>query len=117
VNGASYADAWNRYRRLSRLRLIALIGYLPLAAVLFPLCRWLGLPPDYASPFMFAWFGFWAVSVIRAGSFKCPRCAGPFFYARFASNPLTRRCMRCGLAKWATDPSAWLDTSSSTTEP
>ncbi|HEY3448200.1 MAG TPA: hypothetical protein VGK67_17725 [Myxococcales bacterium] len=43
---------------------------------------------------------------IRLTVFKCPRCREPFFMsAGFFRNPFAKKCMRCGLPKWATDSS------------
>jgi hypothetical protein len=57
----------------------------------------------------FVWMIIWAVIGYQKGNFPCPRC-GELFFVKFDNrpwrmvwqrNPFARRCMHCGLPKWA----------------
>ena len=96
-----YASAWQHYRKLSRLRLIAFAGWLPFGVAVAGLAHLLDLS-EHVFPFLLLpWFGFIVVALFRAGSFQCPRCHDAFFYTWYFSNPLARRCVHCNLPKWA----------------
>jgi len=41
--------------------------------------------------------------------FPCPRCHKRFFSKWYVCNPLAKRCLHCGFAKWG-DPNATEDT-------
>ncbi len=59
------------------------------------------------------WMVAFAVIGYQRGNFRCPRC-GELFFQKFDDrswrmswqhNPLARRCLHCGLPKWAqSDP-------------
>jgi len=76
-----------------------------LAAFLF---AWLGL--FIAAPalsnrigsawFAVLWFGSCIVTSFRLSMWRCPRCGHCFFW-NFIHNQFARRCMHCGLPKWA----------------
>ena len=48
-------------------------------------------------------FGGWIVVLARHQFARCPRCHGFFNWTVFAGNPITQKCMRCGLALRARD--------------
>lgn len=41
------------------------------------------------------------VTGIRIAFYRCPRCGGLFSSSFFYSNAFARRCLHCGLKKWA----------------
>jgi hypothetical protein len=43
----------------------------------------------------------YAITSIRLRSFPCPRCGRPFFQAGRRRSLFARRCLHCGLPKWA----------------
>ena len=56
----------------------------------------------------FAWMIAFAVVGYQTGNFRCPRC-GELFFLKFeiesggapGQKPFARRCLHCGLPKWA----------------
>ncbi len=100
-----YVKAWRRYRRWSRLRWVAFLGYLPFGGAVGGLGKWLGVSSTVTGAMVATWFCFLGATLLGAGFFVCPRCEGFFFFSWYMSNPLTSRCMNCRLPKWATrDP-------------
>jgi hypothetical protein len=108
-----YVESWRDYR--GRVRLVYATGLggfvimillMLLASVLI---QGLGLSAlrqavsvlFYA--FGFAWLAACAISWVRLGSWQCPRCSNLFFSRGLGSNQLARRCLHCGLPKWAED--------------
>ena len=71
-------------------------------------------PSGFAIPAIaFVWMIVVAVAGYQKSNFLCPRCGKPFFRtfddrpwrADWQRNPFARRCMHCGLPKWASrDP-------------
>jgi predicted RNA-binding Zn-ribbon protein involved in translation (DUF1610 family) len=47
------------------------------------------------------WMAGWFYVANRISRFKCPRCGETFFMTPWFSNGFARRCMHCGLSKWA----------------
>ena len=109
----SYAAAWRRYRWWSRAFWLLFLLYIPALAIVG---RELGWTRGNGTPILFAAIAWMiAVAVIGAQKFnlRCPRCGELFFYKfddrpwrmSWRHNPFARRCMHCGLPKWAaTDP-------------
>jgi len=50
----------------------------------------------------FGLMGLWGVSFVVHNWSRCPRCRKTFFIRRLYGNPLTRRCLNCGLLRSAT---------------
>jgi hypothetical protein len=99
-----YVSAWQRYRRWARLRLLSFVGFVPFGAAVDHVFKWAGVP-SLAPAIVFPWVGFGIVTLIVASTMACPRCGNTFFFSWWWSNPLARRCLHCGLPKWAThDP-------------
>jgi|SRR5256885_2721527 len=111
-----YAESWRDYRR--RVRFFFgnwLGGFVFIAVMMFlvtTLVNALDIPAlRQAVPVLFfvlgfAWLGTFVVTSIRLGRWRCPRCSKPFFSSALVSNPLARRCLHCGLPKWAEDSSS-----------
>ena len=99
-----YDLAWREYRRIwwrsAALTFSFFFLGTPLAAalvqILFPEAP-LGLRFAAMAPFVGA--------AILAGQapirWRCPRCGKPFHAAKGWHNGLARRCLNCGLPKWA----------------
>ncbi|AFE03298.1 hypothetical protein COCOR_00146 [Corallococcus coralloides DSM 2259] len=97
---ASYREQWDDLRRRYRL---AIVGFLLFP--LIPVVGWAlqGRPGGSRILLAFA-LGSMLLTVIasfRAGFFRCPRCREWFFLDGPYRNSFTRKCLRCGLPKWA----------------
>ena len=93
----NYADAWAEYKRLSRLYLLAVLGFVPCCfAAAYVSLKFLGSP---IVGFILAtvWMGAFLLLSLRFFNWPCPHCGKNF-------NSLwlipTRRCRHCGLRKW-----------------
>ena len=104
-----YAEAWRRYRRSSRAFWILFELFLPGVA---GANRVLGSARGGGTAIFvvaFAWMVAFAVVGYRKWNLRCPRCGELFFHAFddrpwrmvWRHNPFARRCMHCGLPKWA----------------
>ena len=105
----AYSGAWRRYRRWSRAFWLVFVLYLPALALG---SRALGWEPDGGGKIFFAalvWMIAFSVIGYQKSNFECPRCGELFFRkfdarpwrASWEQNPFARRCMHCGLPKWA----------------
>lgn len=99
---APYAHAWRAYRRRNRLAWLLLIGYVP---VLWLVALVAGTG-EGRGDFIFGvtaiiWAAVWIVTSFRLGRFRCPRCKQDFFHKWPRQNGFARRCLHCGLRKWA----------------
>src|SRR5947208_2186536 len=97
-----YEDEWKEYRRRYRLFFTIFLSYVPgVAAIGILVTRWSGseVPIYFVAG---AWMLAFAVTSVRLSTFPCPRCGKWFFAAWYFHNPLARRCVHCGLPKWAT---------------
>jgi hypothetical protein len=105
----SYSVEWRQYRQWSRTFWIVFLLYLPALAlvskVLGPI-RGRGTVIFCAAAI---WMLAFAISGYRKSNFQCPRC-GEMFFRKFDDrpwrmawqhNPFARKCMHCGLPKWA----------------
>jgi len=108
-----YSVAWRRYRRWSQLFWIVFVFYLPILAFVVGALGW--THGDDLAIFVaaFVWMMAFALVGYQKGNFRCPRC-GELFFQKFDDrpwrmvwwhNPFARRCMHCGLTKWAAEDS------------
>jgi hypothetical protein len=71
-------------------------------AIGLPLATLSGIKPDY---FFFPIAGSWVLAFLivgwRLNWFRCPRCRNRFFSTWWYHNPFARKCVHCGLPKWA----------------
>jgi hypothetical protein len=105
-----YAAAWRCYRQWSRAFWIVFVFYLPGLALVSRALGWMRYTNGTAI-FLVALVWMIAFSVIgyRKSNFRCPRCDELFFHKfddrpwrmSWQYNPFARRCMHCGLPKWA----------------
>jgi hypothetical protein len=81
--------------------LIPLVG----VPVFFTLDRWLPGAALLGPVSLTAGMIMVVVARFRLGGFRCPRCTQHFFRRRTRwleyGNPFARRCLNCGLPKWA----------------
>jgi hypothetical protein len=103
-----YATAWRRYRAWSLAFWIVFVSYLPALDLVH---RALARTDDSGVIFFLAcaWLLAFALIGYRTSNFACPRC-GELFFHKFddrpwrrvwRNNPFARRCLHCGLPKWA----------------
>ena len=107
----SYVENWRDYRRrVRRVYWSGLGGFFLLFLLMllaWALVQGLGVLslrqviPVLFYVFGFSWLAAFAISLIRLADWRCPRCGNSFFARGFGRNPLARRCLHCGLAKWA----------------
>jgi hypothetical protein len=104
---ADYSAAWHDFRRRRIISWVVLLGYPPGATAIFlvlgmPLATLAGIKPDY---FFYAialsWMAAFLVTSFRQAYFPCPKCGEPFFAMWWYRNPFARKCVHCGLPKWA----------------
>lgn len=95
---------WEAYRHSRNMLILAWIGGLPGAVVLFVVMAILHLPEIVAEMVGLSYFGFLVVTITvhgcRMNHWRCPRCGALFFRSRNA-HFYVRRCPECGLRKWA----------------
>ena len=102
--GDPYYDAWQEYRRISRRSLVRVLLFfyggfgltVALVEMIFPTApQWVGLVAG--AP--------WLVPTILTSQgpirWLCPRCGHAFLSGRWGHNAFARRCLHCGLPKWA----------------
>src|SRR6266849_5578435 len=102
-----YAPAWRDFRRRRFIFWAVFLGYMPgvlaiVVAVCLPLSALTGIKLDY---FFYAIASCWMVAFLvtgwRVGLIPCPRCHKWFFATWWYRNPFARKCVHCGLPKWA----------------
>lgn len=94
---ADYSEAWRERRKRIWLALLGpVVGLLAVFALseLFYVVR---APPWITSVLITLWFIASVALGFRAGLWRCPRCGRVFTASRLLSNPLTRKCLHCGL--------------------
>jgi hypothetical protein len=99
----TYVEAWKDYRRRRQMYAISFLS--------FPLVGFVAISLQSAVAFVVigaTWLIFSIVSMIRFGTFRCPRCQKRFFSTSFTNNPFAAKCLNCGLPKWAVLPEAGL---------
>jgi hypothetical protein len=109
-NDGPYAPAWRRYRRQSRAFWLVFVLYIPaIAALNRALVSAQRDNPTAIALAAFAGLVAFAAIGYRKWNFRCPRC-GELFFHRFDDRawrmdwqhrPWARRCLHCGLPKWA----------------
>src|SRR5260221_5189707 len=103
-----YSAAWRDYRRRRLIFWAVFLGYTPGGFVLFfvgglPIAIHTGISPDYLFyPIAGSWMLAFLIASWLVGLFCCPRCRKWFFATWWYRNPFARKCVHCGLPKWAT---------------
>jgi hypothetical protein len=102
-------DPWKEYRKRRNLVLFAFLGYTPIVFVIGVVTIRLfhTSMPFYVAAF--SWMIFYAVASLRCTSFRCPRCGKWFFAKWWYHNGFARRCVHCGLPKYAPLTSEHID--------
>ena len=95
------ADPWQEYRKRRKLALFAFLGYMPVVFVIALVSIRLFHTTIPAFVAALSWMVFYAVASMRCSSFRCPRCQKWFFAKWWYHNGFARRCVHCGLPKYA----------------
>lgn len=95
------AGPWQEYRKRRNLALFAFLGYMPVVFAFAVVTIRLFHTTTPAFIAAFSWMIFYAVASMRFSSFKCPRCQKWFFAKWWYHNGFARRCVHCGLLKYA----------------
>jgi hypothetical protein len=96
------ADPWQEYRKRRNLALFAFLGYTPVVFVIAMVTIRLFHTTIPAFVAAFSWMAFYAFTGVRFQTFRCPRCHKWFFIRWWPPpSPLARRCVHCGLPKYA----------------
>jgi hypothetical protein len=95
------ADPWQEYRRRRNLAWFAFLGYVPIVGVIALAAGHLfdSMTPGFIVAV--GWMVFFLAASFRCQSFRCPRCGKWFFAKWWYHNSFARRCVHCGLPKYA----------------
>jgi Zn ribbon nucleic-acid-binding protein len=104
-----YSEQWRDLRRRRLIAWLWFLGYVPGVAAIFAtaylLISLVGLPRAWIDGAFYVIAGAWMVVAYLAGhramAFPCPRCKQPFFRTWWYFNSFARKCVHCGLPKWA----------------
>ena len=96
-------DAWGEYRRRRNLAWFALLGYVPVCFGVALLSMRLFSTFTPAFVVAIGWMIFAVIAGNLALRFPCPQCGKWFFAKWWYHNSFARRCVHCGLPKYA-DP-------------
>jgi predicted RNA-binding Zn-ribbon protein involved in translation (DUF1610 family) len=99
-----YVAAWRRQRVRERLGWIVPLGGAALLIIAIQISISLTHSAKWLNPVGIIWFIASVVVSMHWCAFDCPRCGNAFYYRPFRRNGFARRCMNCGLPKWAPGP-------------
>jgi hypothetical protein len=103
MNGnLQFTSGWEDYRTRRRWFFVAWLGGFVMVACLAALLNRLSLGNLAFWALGPLWLIAFVTTALRLELFRCPRCHHRFFCARWYYNLLARRCVHCGLPKWAT---------------
>ena len=94
-------DPWLEYRKRRNLFLLAILGYVPIVFLITLATTRLFHTTTPGFVVAFGWMAFFAIAGIRFQTFRCPRCNKWFFAKWWYHNIFARRCVHCGLPKYA----------------
>lgn len=94
-------EAWNEYRKRRNTVLMVVVGYMPVMFGIGLLSQQLfsTFAPAFAAAF--AGMAFLVIAFNMLLRFPCPRCGKWFFATWWYHNNFARRCVHCGLPKYA----------------
>jgi len=95
------AIAWADYKRRRNWFFGAWLGGFLIVAILMIVISSLRLGEIPMYLVAIAWAIAFVLAAVRLQLFLCPRCRCQFFRYSLYYNPFARRCVHCGLQKWA----------------
>jgi hypothetical protein len=98
---AGYEQDWKKYKRLRNTFLGALLGGVPVFALVAVVSGTLFHTTIPASVVAVLWFALFVFNGVRLQVWRCPRC-GEWFSGTWWYNKsfLARQCVHCGLQKY-----------------
>jgi hypothetical protein len=103
VTGADYTATWNKFRCRRRWANGALAGGFAMLMIAFFFNT--SILQAFTLAIGMILMPVFLINQFRVNYFRCPRC-GRHFFIRFLINDIfARRCVHCGLPKWAKDDS------------
>ena len=94
-------DSWSVYRKRRNIWLFAFVGYVPVVFSVGVLSTRLFSTFTPAFVLAFVWMAFLVIAGNLSLGFPCPRCGKSFFAKWWYHNGFARRCVHCGLPKYA----------------
>lgn len=106
TTASDFASAWADYKRRRRWLFGVWLGGFFLIAALGRLLSASGLGGGAVFGLLAPlWLFSFLLVTVRMNTFPCPRCHRWFFATWWCRNPLSRKCLNCGLPKWSeSDP-------------
>jgi hypothetical protein len=104
---SDYSSSWERLKKNQWIIGGMFLVYIPAVTIVQSLLMQFFAIKNSSSVVAFLWIlGTFYVS-LRLSFFRCPRCGKPFFSTWIYHNSLSRKCLHCGLPKYAlSDPDA-----------
>jgi hypothetical protein len=100
-----YGEAWQEYRRIWRRSVLRAAGLFFGGGLFAAVMSGIFSVPDWLEVVLLLPALIGAVVVSQPPMrWQCPRCEKPFFARRIGYNSFSRRCLHCGLPKWAPNP-------------
>ncbi len=101
LTNSDYLSSWRDYRRRRITFWIVFLGGGPFVVLVGAAVTRLSPSSAGVVATWVVWAACFAVSSNRLLRWRCPRCGERFFWAGPIHFGLARRCMHCGLRKWA----------------
>jgi hypothetical protein len=97
----NYQTAWQRYKNLRNLAILAWVGFLPALHLAKIGARYFSMPALYFTV-LIAWVVFLISTGAEVAYWPCPRC-GKKFSSKwgYTVGTFARRCVHCGLPKYS----------------
>ena len=96
-----YSRQWSTFRRWRNLGIVAVVTFIPLLTIVGLFVRRFHWPDSAFLVMALLDVAFVTVTWTRLALFRCPRCGKPFFTTTWYRNPFARKCVHCGLPKYA----------------
>ncbi|MCA1594036.1 MAG: hypothetical protein LC754_15565 [Acidobacteria bacterium] len=97
----SYRAQWAEYRKRSIIVWSVFLTYIPGAIIIGGSLYRLTGSDSFIPMTAFAWMAAFAITNFYRMNWKCPRCGKAFFQKWWYGNNFARKCVHCGLPKWA----------------
>lgn len=106
IQNGLYEPNWREHRRRRRVMWLLLLGFIP-GVVLTgtAIGAAFATEPPYIAVAV-VWMLAILVTSHRASALRCPRCGQRFYAKGLYHNGFTRKCLHCGLRKWADEDPA-----------
>ena len=100
-NKGVYRRQWQEYKRRNRIFWCVFLTYVPGVLLIgYPLSRLFG-SDTVIWVVAISWMVAFLIAQTYLSNWKCPRCGKRFLQRRWSTNTHARKCLHCGLPKWA----------------